>query len=122
MSTITELIVDAYDCGCDLNDVEALKRHAIRAAESVGAKVAEVAFHRFQPHGVTVSLILMESHLVLSTWPEHRLAIVNIFLCNPSMSTDLCWQTLAEFLKPASTTVHHVPHKLTQKAKPAKAA
>jgi S-adenosylmethionine decarboxylase len=35
----------------------------------------------FQPHGATLVLVLAESHLVVSTWPEHRLAHVDLFTC-----------------------------------------
>lgn len=35
----------------------------------------------FQPHGATCVLVLAESHLAVSTWPEHRLAHVDLFTC-----------------------------------------
>lgn len=111
-SIVKELIVDAYGCTENLSDADALEIHARRAAESVGATVAEVACHRFQPHGLTLCLILKESHLVVSTWPEHGLAIVNIFLCNSSMDAHDCWAVLREYLKPSQETLHWVGHRI----------
>lgn len=35
----------------------------------------------FQPHGATCVLVLAESHLTVSTWPEHQLAHVDLFTC-----------------------------------------
>jgi S-adenosylmethionine decarboxylase len=35
----------------------------------------------FQPHGATFVFVLAESHLVVSTWPEHRLAHIDLFTC-----------------------------------------
>src|SRR6266700_2928983 len=35
----------------------------------------------FQPHGATCVLILAESHITVSTWPEHRLAHIDVFTC-----------------------------------------
>lgn len=35
----------------------------------------------FQPHGVTCVLVLAESHLTVSTWPEHALAHIDLFTC-----------------------------------------
>jgi len=35
----------------------------------------------FQPHGATCVLVLAESHLTVSTWPEHELAHVDLFTC-----------------------------------------
>lgn len=35
----------------------------------------------FQPHGATCVLVLAESHLTVSTWPEHQLTHVDLFTC-----------------------------------------
>jgi S-adenosylmethionine decarboxylase len=35
----------------------------------------------FQPHGATCVLVLAESHLTVSTWPEHHLAHIDLFTC-----------------------------------------
>ncbi len=35
----------------------------------------------FQPHGATCVLVLAESHLTVSTWPEHRIAHIDLFTC-----------------------------------------
>lgn len=35
----------------------------------------------FQPHEATCVLVLAESHLTVSTWPEHHLAHVDLFTC-----------------------------------------
>lgn len=117
MSTISELVVDAYGCRAELSDADAMLEAARRAAKKVGARVATEAAHRFQPHGITVCLILMESHLIISTWPEHRQAIVNVFLCNPSMDPRVCWDVLAEFLKPERCTFHRVEHRIGKSVK-----
>lgn len=37
--------------------------------------------HEFSPHGLTAFMILRESHLALSTWPEYRYAALNLLLC-----------------------------------------
>jgi S-adenosylmethionine decarboxylase len=120
--TVTELIVDAYGCTADLSDSDLLMKTAREAALSVGATIAEESMHKFQPHGLTLCLILKESHLIVSTWPEHGLAIVNVFLCNPQMSTHKVWEVLSKLLKPARTTFHSVDHKIGKPAKAISAA
>jgi len=110
LESIDEILVDAYGCEANLNDVEALRRLAVAAVQAVGATVAETASHRFQPHGTTICLILKESHLILSTWPEHGMAIVNLFLCNPRMSTRDCWKILEHGLKPRHSVIWSVSH------------
>lgn len=116
-SLVKEFVVDAYGCAENLSDAVQLEKEARKAAESVGATVAEVACHRFQPHGLTLCLILKESHLVVSTWPEHSLAIVNIFLCNNEMNPAECWAVLRKYLKPQQETVHWVSHRIGPAAK-----
>lgn len=118
MDTISELIVDAYGCEADLSDAKGIEAAARDAVEKVGATVATSICYPFQPHGLTLCLILMESHFVISTWPEHKLAIVNIFLCNGSMNARDTWDAMAMFLKPTRTVFHEVPHRVA--AAPAK--
>jgi S-adenosylmethionine decarboxylase len=114
MQPIQELIVDAYDCRADLSDVPALVAAARSAVEKVGATVAGESFHQFQPHGATVCLILKESHFIVSTWPEYGTAIVNIFLCNPDMSTRECFEYFKHALQPKEVVYQEVSHTLSR--------
>lgn len=114
MSRIQELIVDAYGCTPDLSDAKVLEKAARAAVESVGAQVVEVAVHRFQPHGLTLCLILKESHFIISTWPEHHFAITNIFLCNPEMSTRAVWEAFKPSLRPTKEIFHVVRHDIAR--------
>jgi len=78
------LLVDLF--GCDrtrLDDVDYLRAQAVAAAEAMGATVVGVHAHRFEPHGVSVFVVLAESHLAIHTWPEHATASLDIFVCNP---------------------------------------
>ena len=112
MNPIQELIVDAYGCEANLSDARALEKAARAAVAASGAKVVKSSFHEFQPHGVTLCLILQESHFVLSTWPEYKLAIVNIFLCNQKMDPKTVWKEMARTLKPTHETFHTVSHQV----------
>ncbi len=115
-NTVNELIVDAYGCAANLSDATLLEKAARAAVESVGARVAQSSCHRFQPHGITLCLILQESHFVLSTWPEHGLAIMNVFLCNETMDARKVWEKMAEVLKPTHHLAHTVRHQVDKGA------
>ena len=106
------MCVDAYGCQANLSDGPGLEKLARHAAESIGATVADSVSHLFQPHGLTLCLILKESHLVVSTWPEHQLAVVNIFLCNRDMEPRDCWKIMEAVLKPSHCVFHEVEHKI----------
>lgn len=114
VSEIKELIVDAYGCRLDLNAPENIEKIAREALEAEGATVVRSSHYRFQPHGLTLCLILKESHFIISTWPEYKMAIVNIFLCNSSMSPMKVWTNFSRAIEPSEIKVHEVSHKVAE--------
>jgi S-adenosylmethionine decarboxylase len=70
--------------GCNtrlLNDEKALNRHMIAAAEAADLTVLGVRSHKFDPCGVSVIVLLSESHLTIHTWPELGYCAIDIFTC-----------------------------------------
>jgi S-adenosylmethionine decarboxylase len=70
--------------GCDrkaLTDLEGVRDTMVAAAREANAEVLKVAFHRFQPHGVSGVVVIAESHLSIHTWPESGYAAVDFFTC-----------------------------------------
>lgn len=113
MAQIQELIVDAYGCELELSDPERLEKAARLALEAEGATVVRTSHYKFQPHGLTLCLILKESHFIISTWPEYKMAIVNIFLCNEKMDTRRVWNAFSKSLMPGKVSFHSVVHEIS---------
>lgn len=70
--------------GCDagiLSDVDRVRSIMEAAAREANAEVLKVAFHRFQPHGVSGVVVIAESHLSIHTWPESGYAAVDFYTC-----------------------------------------
>lgn len=68
------IIVDLW--GVDfslLDDIHFLEHHLVTAADHSGAHVLNVSKKEFQPYGVTVLVLLSESHLSIHTYPEKTL-------------------------------------------------
>ncbi len=64
-----------------------LVRAALRAgAHALGATLLSEHDQVFQPSGVTGVVIIGESHLLASTYPELDLVAVNIQTCSPDMT------------------------------------
>lgn len=65
-----------------LRDTVALETILVNAAAAAGARVLSAHFHHFGgEHGVTGVVLLAESHITIHTWPEHRFAALDIFMC-----------------------------------------
>ena len=76
-------LLDLYDCDAALlADVAALQALLQRAADAAGATTLAAHFHHFgDGMGDTGVLLLAESHISIHTWPEHRFAALDVFLC-----------------------------------------
>src|SRR5262249_10364784 len=76
------VIVEGYDAPPELLDncgaIESAIRDAVRAG---GAHLLEVHLHKFEPHGVTATALLAESHINIHTWPERAYYGADLFFC-----------------------------------------
>ena len=64
-----------------LNDLKRIEEECVSACQVAGAKVLSVQSHQFEPQGVTVLILLAESHLSIHTFPEAGSAAVDLFTC-----------------------------------------
>src|SRR3712207_2765529 len=88
---IRQMVVDARGCAGPLNDPQALSGALRSAAAAVGAQVRGGCESQFVPHGVTSVLLLAQSHMSISTWPEHSFAWIDILFCEPAMDPADAW-------------------------------
>lgn len=79
---ITRHLYAEFECDFDtLNDEELLVGACVNACKEAGATVLSFQSKKFDPQGVTVLVLLSESHLSLHTWPERKTAALDIFTC-----------------------------------------
>jgi S-adenosylmethionine decarboxylase len=104
---ITQVLADLYGCGPVMDDPAALAAAARSAVQSVGATIVGEYEVRYAPHGLTVAVFLGESHIVLTTWPEYRLMLIDILLCNPDMDQRAVAAMLKERICPTGEMVVH---------------
>ncbi len=80
------LLLELKDCNKEmLNDSEFLRNFLCETAEQIGATVVNQAFHKFSPQGVSVVVLIAESHICIHTWPEYGYASVDVFTCGNSI-------------------------------------
>lgn len=78
----THLLLELRDCRAGiLQDLDRVREIMVSAAREAKATVVEVAFHEFNPFGISGMVIIAESHLSIHTWPEYNYAAVDIFTC-----------------------------------------
>jgi S-adenosylmethionine decarboxylase len=92
--------VDMYDCSFNLDNHEEIRDALVSAAKDAGATVVEVAFHKFNPYGVSGVIVIAESHLAIHTWPEKNFAAVDVFTCGDDVDPWCCVNLIREKLVP----------------------
>ena len=113
---IQHLLVDALDCDGPLDDAERILALMRQAAAAVGATEIGQAECRYVPHGVTAVLFLAESHILVSTWPEHGTALFDVLLCGPDKDPHAVRRVLAEGLGAGREEVNEVARLVTDRA------
>lgn len=95
----THLLLTLGGCSLELlNDEKELGELAYKAATATGASVLQVVTQRFQPQGVTVVVVLAESHASLHTYPEAGVVFWDCFTCGDRCQPDLSIPILVEAL------------------------
>jgi S-adenosylmethionine decarboxylase len=112
-----QVLADIYDCPDLINDAELLAEAAKTAARAVGATIVGEYEVRYVPHGLTIAVFLGESHIVLTTWPEYRLLLVDILLCNPEMDPQKVIALIKQAVSPEGKMIlHEVPRRVAAKS------
>lgn len=76
------LVAEFYGCDTEkLNTEAVIKQAMFDAAQAVKATIVGSVFHRFDPQGVSGTIVISESHLSIHTWPENGYAAVDIYTC-----------------------------------------
>jgi S-adenosylmethionine decarboxylase len=78
-------------------------------AEALGCTIRAQLNEPFQPHGATCVLILAESHITVSTWPEHQLAHIDVFTCRAIMEPGKAIQPVLDVLGGHVAHTRNVP-------------
>lgn len=112
MRPIPHLLIDAFGCSGPLNDLEAIADAMHAGARAVGATEVGRAECRYVPHGVTAVLFLAESHILVSTWPEHKSALIDVLLCNDTMDPEVVADVILTALGASRSELHQTPRHL----------
>lgn len=91
------LLLELRDCNPEIiRNLDKVTEIMVTAAKTAKATVVEVAFHEFNPFGISGMVIIAESHLAIHTWPEYNYAAVEIFTCGHLIKPEVAAQYLIE--------------------------
>lgn len=79
------LLGEWYGCPADeplLTQADALRDLCRQAVDESGLTIVGDRFFQFEPHGVTGTVLLAESHLAIHTWPESGFVTLDVYVCN----------------------------------------
>ena len=84
------LTADLTHCRCDaawLTDSPRLLDYCLQAVQAAGLQAVGQLAHSFPattqgPGGVTITVLLAESHLCVHTWPEQMGVTLDVYVCN----------------------------------------
>ena len=97
--------------GCQHADAapEVIMTAMRRTADQLGCTTRAQVIEPFQPHGATCVLILAESHITVSTWPEHQLVHIDVFTCRADTRPSRAIQPILDLLAGQVTHTQNVP-------------
>ena len=102
-------IFDVTGCQHANADPEAIMTAMRRTAGLLGCTTRAQVIEPFQPHGATCVLILAESHITVSTWPEHQLAHIDVFTCRADSEPGHAIQPILDLLAGQVSNTQNVP-------------
>jgi len=82
------IVYDVTSCGTPDPDPQTLIIAMRETATLLGCTVQGVLPAAFQPHGTTAVVVLAESHLTVTTWPEFGMAFIDLFTCRADVPPD----------------------------------
>jgi S-adenosylmethionine decarboxylase proenzyme len=87
---------------CDpkaLGNPEAVKKIMLEAATRCGATVLNHIAHEFPGNGLTMVIMLSESHASIHTYPEHDSCFVDLFTCGEKANHEIFNAVLRDYLQ-----------------------
>lgn len=95
------LVSDMWNCQKLVDDVERLEKIMLNACHVANATILGVSSHKFEPQGVTVMVLLAESHISLHSWPEYDYVAIDVFTCGQNMDPQGAIDYLEDRLQPS---------------------
>lgn len=88
-----------------LNNLSVLMDWMVQAIQDAGATVLGDCSHKFTPQGVTLLLLLSESHMSIHSYPEAGFAALDCYTCGDHVDPMLAIDHMLVQLQPTYTII-----------------
>ena len=83
-----------------LDDQQKLLAKTRGVARELKLTILNTFIHRFEPHGLSLVLVISQSHLAIHTWPEFGYMHVDLVTCSENANLDSFQQVLQNHFSP----------------------
>ncbi len=90
-----------------LNNRKYLESILVDGIRIGNATLCSIQSKEFEPHGVTCVAMLAESHATIHTYPEHRIAYIDVFTCGKANPEAIVEHIMSE-LEPKESNVRSI--------------
>jgi len=95
----THILLEYWWCDPIILDDRASIRILMQeAAQATGARIVETVCTPYVPQGISVVVVIEESHLSIHTWPEASYAAVDLFTCGTKCKPEKAHEVLVKGL------------------------
>lgn len=95
------VVVDAWGLTFELlNDAELLQKYMAEVAETCCLTIVSVQAYKFQPQGVSIIMLIAESHFSIHTYPEKGFAAIDCYTCGEAVDPHDVLTKFLAVLKP----------------------
>ncbi|MEM5853159.1 MAG: S-adenosylmethionine decarboxylase [Candidatus Aenigmatarchaeota archaeon] len=106
------LIGGLYDCEENIDDPENVSRTLKEAAKLMQVEPVEECYHKYEPYGLTYTIIIKESIITFSSYPENKSVLLYLSSCNPDSNLKEAFEYVARKFKSRETKIffnHSLP-------------
>lgn len=93
-----------------LKNSEKLIKAALKVARDLNLTVVNQYLHKFEPQGLSLILIIAQSHLAIHTWPEFDYMHIDIVSCSEEADLSELTQIITGIFKPKRVQVKKIEY------------
>lgn len=92
----------------DLNNAEEILEILKKSIVSGGATIVDVLYKNFSPEGLSILVLLKESHVAVHTYPEHNSLFIEAYTCGRKANPETI---VLSFIQSISHTKYNIETK-----------